>query len=212
MHKHTCLTALAILALATTAFPIELGLDLGTRPLLASTYQVLPYEISNNVEQAFGYHVRVEIPVGGVCQLSLRVGGVGGLMNTVTMDNQTAIDSLRIQGFEAHGGVILLVPVSQDGPRLSFGVGAGYSGSSTVHEYGNASIRVSYDGLVTTLSAGTRFRLSKLVSAGVEVEVVPASVLFLTNSSDVFTTRKYIQTQLGAEVSPTLGISVLVSL
>ena len=212
MQKHTCLAALAVLAIANTACPIDLGLAVGTRPLL-NRYEY--YYYANRPSQVFGFHVLAEIPFSNTYRVSFRGGQMGAFMNTITLNASAPTDSFQATGFDAHVVFLALVPVTQDELKLSGGVGVGYSGCRTncSTEEGYYDYRSSYGGLVLTLTAGTRLRLSKMVSVGIETEIIPVSVLLHEVSfGESSPAARYVRTQLGGGAGPTLNLSVLFTL
>lgn len=211
MRKHTCLAALAILAIANTASPIDLGLAVGTRPILNRYY-------TNGPAQAFGFHVIAEIPFSNTFRLGLRGGPMGASMNSIAITREAPTDSFQASGFDAQVAFILLAPEIQDNLKLSCGIGVGYNNCKshlTVEGEWGYAFRSSYDALVVPLTVGARLSLSEVLTVVVETEVVPAAVSFVEasylgygSSSSV----RYATTQFGGGAGPTLNLALHFSL
>jgi len=207
MQKHACLAALALLAIANIASPIDLGFAVGTRPIL-NRYDIY---YANGPSQAFGLHVIAEIPFSSTFRLGLRGGPMGASMNSMVITNTAPTDSFRASGFDAQVTFILLTPAIGDNLKLSCGVGVGYNNckSHRTVEAGYYDYRTSYDALVIPLAVGTRLTLSKVVTLVVETEVTPAAVsINEVRSEGSPSVARYATTQFGGGTGPTLNIAL----
>lgn len=170
MSRCTVVGLLAAFVLCTIAGAVEFGLDLGSR---AAELWPVGYNNPENVRGGAG-DLLADVPLSKVFSVNLRAGGF-------TSTNELATRQTVVNLFGLDGRVALLATASivKDAVSAYAGVGATYDW----FRYGGSGVIVYYQrGITLGVPAGLKLRLSRRVTACVEMEV-PDYGLYWTAAS-----------------------------